>query len=125
MDDGMSIGPRGPGDERRGRTIQGTADLHGVSISLIKRAISWGRINVVYFGDRPIIPPEENERIAREGLPDIPPGYRRKTPAPGRGGRPRSTSKAAKAGKAAKPKVSPAPRRKREPERRAAAASIE
>ena len=99
-----SIRPSEPGAERRGRNIQDTADLHGVSKSLIKRAISWGRVKVVYFGDLPIVPAEENERIAREGLPNIPTGYRPKSAAPGRGGRPRSKPKAAKIGKAAKPK---------------------
>ena len=122
MSDSESIRPRESGDERRGRTIQETADLQGVSKSLIKRAISWGRIKVVYFGDLPIIPAEENERIAREGLPNIPAGYRPKTPTPGRGGRPRKGPKAAKAGKAAvKPTISRDPRRKRDSERRAGA----
>jgi hypothetical protein len=121
MNDGKSIGPREPGDERRrGYTIKGCANQFSVSTSLIKRAVSHDVIKVIYLGDRPIIPASEVERIGREGMV-VPRGYRRKSPlpAPGHGGRPRSKSKAAKAGKAAKPTISPN-RRKREAERAAA-----
>lgn len=81
-------------NEHCGRTIQQTAKYQGVSLSTIKRAISHGLISVIYFGDRPIIPHAENERIAREGLPHIPPGYRRMTTGPVRGGRPPRKAKA-------------------------------
>jgi len=85
MNDGKSIGPREPGDERRGYTLQGFADLFSVSMSLIKRAVSHGVIEVIYLGDRPIVRASEAERISREGL-HVPPGYRAKTAVPGRGG---------------------------------------
>jgi hypothetical protein len=78
-----------PGDDLRGRTMQAFATRHGVSVSLIQRGVSWGLIRVLQFGDRPIIPAEEHERICREGLPRIPPGYKRKTTGTWPGGRPR------------------------------------
>ena len=124
MKNGKSIGPRDLDDERRGRNVQDFARRHGVSVHTIKRAISHGLIDVRYYGDRPIIPASEHERICREGLPKIPPGYQRMTKGPVRGGRPRGEDKtSAKAGKpkatakAGKPKVTP----QRRPEGRGAA----
>jgi hypothetical protein len=116
------LDPRGLGEERRGRTIKDFARRQGISENTIKRAISWGLINVIYFGDRPIIPADEDERIGREGLPHIPPGYKRKTKGPWPGGRPRS-SKGKTAAKAGKPasfagKMTP-PRRPKRGEDRA------
>jgi hypothetical protein len=92
-------------DRRRlGWGLMEFAKANGVGISIIKRAVSWGNVRVVMFGDRPIITAEEAERIAREGLGRIPEGYNAKTPRPGVG-RPRKptpTRKAkAKAAKAA------------------------
>jgi hypothetical protein len=46
--------------------------------STTKRIISHGLVKVVYVGDRPLIPHQELLRIAREGLPHIPAGYKRK-----------------------------------------------
>lgn len=104
-------------EDRRGRTIEQFAFRHGVSKHLIKRAISHDLIKVIYYGDRPIIPAEEHERICRQGLPKIPPGYKRRTKGPVRGGRPpsrKNTTAAAKAGKAkAASKVTPPRRAKR------------
>jgi hypothetical protein len=66
--------------------------------STTKRIISHGLVKVVYVGDRPLIPHQELLRIAREGLPNIPAGYKRKTVGPTNGGRKRvAKEKAAEA----------------------------
>src|SRR4051812_140447 len=78
-----------PIPERRGRTCQDAAVGWGTSPSTVKRAISHGLIRVIYIGTRPIIPADEFERIACEGLPAIPPGYKRMTTGPTKVGRPR------------------------------------
>jgi hypothetical protein len=82
-----------PAVDKKGFGVAKFADRHDVGISFIKRAISWGKLKVIYYGDRPIVPVDEDERVGREGLPDVPPGYRRKTdgPLPPRIGRPRKT----------------------------------
>jgi hypothetical protein len=59
-----------------------------LSRSTVDRVVSHGLVKVIYFGDRPLIPAEECERIAREGLPDIPRGYKRVTAGPTKRGRP-------------------------------------
>jgi hypothetical protein len=58
-----------------------------LSRSTVDRVVSHGLVRVIYFGDRPFIPVEECDRIAREGLPDIPRGYKRLTAGPTTKGR--------------------------------------
>jgi hypothetical protein len=53
-----------------------------LSRSTVDRVVSHGLVRVIYFGDRPFIPQEECDRIAREGLPNIPRGYKRVTAGP-------------------------------------------
>lgn len=60
-----------------------------ISGSLLDRAISHGLVRIIRFGGRPLIPIGEADRIALEGLPPIPPGYRRVTSGPSGAGRPR------------------------------------
>jgi hypothetical protein len=60
-----------------------------LSRTTVDRAVSHGLVKVIYFGDRPLIPVGECERIAREGLPSIPPGYKRQTDGPTNAGRPK------------------------------------
>jgi hypothetical protein len=118
----MTLDPRDSDEDRRGRTLKDFAERHGVSKSLIQRAVSHGLIKVLRFGDRPIIPAEEHQRICREGLPRIPAGYRRTTKGPWPGGRPRANKSRAAATKTGKP-VPPAgkvpPRRTKRGEDRA------
>jgi hypothetical protein len=64
---------------RRARTFQEAANELATSLTTLFRARSHGLIRVVQFGKRPIIPASEFERLAREGLPLIPPGYKRLT----------------------------------------------
>ena len=80
--DGKSPGPREPGTLPDGKTPQNAARRWDCSVHTIKRAISYGLIATIPFGDRSIIPPLEVARIDREGVPKIPPGYRRKTDGP-------------------------------------------
>lgn len=94
----MSSKSETPEQERRGQTIQRFAKKWGISESFVKRAISHGRIKTIPFGDRSIVPPEEDERIGREGVPNVPAGYKRKTVGPWPGGRPAKAAK--KKGKA-------------------------
>lgn len=75
--------------ERRARALQDAAVELGTSLSTLVRARSHGLIRVVYFGRRPIIPAAEFERLARDGLPAIPPGYKRLTRGATKVGRPR------------------------------------
>jgi hypothetical protein len=65
--------------ERRASTLQQVANDFGISLSTIKRGVSHGLIKTIYFGDRPLVTVEEQDRLQREGLPKIPPGYRRRT----------------------------------------------
>jgi hypothetical protein len=127
-----SIRPLSADREPPGQTFQSGAARWATSVHTLKRAESHGLVATIRIGDRSIIPPSEVARIDREGLPKIPPGYKRKTRGFWPGGRKTKTktadtapakteSKAAKADKAAKPTISRDPRRKREPERRAAA----
>jgi hypothetical protein len=60
-----------------------------LSRSTVDRVVSHGLVKVIYFGDRPFIPAAECDRIAREGLPAISPGYKRRTNGPIKGGRPK------------------------------------
>jgi hypothetical protein len=85
-------------DDKNGVAItpnfQQAAAATSNSLSLIKRAASHGLIKVIYFGDRPHLAAGELERILREGLPKIPPGYKRRTSGPVIGGRPPGKAKA-------------------------------
>jgi hypothetical protein len=38
--------------------------------------ISHGLITPIYVGSKPLVPQEEVERILREGLPNVPSGYK-------------------------------------------------
>jgi len=69
------------------------AQQFNLSRATVDRAISHGMVRIVYFGSRPLIPAEECDRIAREGLPDIPPGYKRMTSGPTKVGRPKKGAK--------------------------------
>jgi hypothetical protein len=89
--------------ERRARTFQEAANELATSLTTLFRARSHGLIRVVQYGKRPIIPASEFERLACEGLPSIPPGYRRLTRGTTRVGRPRKAK--AKATTKAKPKA--------------------
>src|SRR5262245_304938 len=87
----------------RGRTIKEAAPELGTSVSTLNRARSHGLIRVVYFGRRPIIPTPEFQRLAREGIPNIPAGYKRLTRGTTRVGRP-PKAKAKQMSKAARTK---------------------
>lgn len=58
-----------------------------LSPSMVDRIVSNGLVRVIWFGARPLIPLEECDRVAREGLPRVP-GYRRMTKGPVNDGRP-------------------------------------
>ena len=72
-------------------TMEGGSKLLNCHRSTIKRAVSHGKVKVIYIGDRPMIPNDELLRVARDGL-DIPPGYKRKTVGLPKGGRKRRGS---------------------------------
>jgi hypothetical protein len=75
----------------------------------IFRAVSHGMIKVIYVGNDPRVPPDEADRVRREGLPNIPPGYKRKTTGPGGPGRPKKKSvKSAPPAKARRGEARPA-----------------
>src|SRR5262245_30215882 len=76
-------------EKKRSFTFNQFATNHDISLSFVKRAVGHGLIKVIYYGDRPHIPAEEDERIARDGLPNVPSTYRRITTGPAKGGRPR------------------------------------
>lgn len=76
-------------DDRGPKDLKRFAKDNNISHSFIKRAVSWGKLRVIRFGDRPMVPAEEQQRVAREGLPNVPTGYKRQTSGPVIGGRPR------------------------------------
>jgi hypothetical protein len=59
-------------------TIKDFAERAQVSEHTIARAISHGKLHAVNIGTRLTIPASEFNRVMREGLPDIPPGYKPK-----------------------------------------------
>jgi hypothetical protein len=96
--------------ERRASTLQQVAGDFGVSLSTIKRGVSHGLIRTIYFGDRPLVTVDEQDRLQREGLPKIPPGYKRRTTGPTKQGRPRG-SKSKKPAKPLRPRKAERERR--------------
>lgn len=102
--DGKNLSPRGD-SELGGKTIKTFASDFNVSEHSVKRAISHGLIQTIRFGDRPLIPMREVKRIDREGLPKIPPGYKRKTQGLWPGGRKPKAAATAPARLKSNPKV--------------------
>ncbi|SEP45320.1 hypothetical protein SAMN02990966_06490 [Rhodospirillales bacterium URHD0017] len=68
--------------EPRARRVREFARRHGTSVTTLKRAISHDLLKCVYIGRYQIIPAVEDERVARDGLPNIPRGYVRQTTGP-------------------------------------------
>lgn len=61
-----------------------------VSTTTLQRAISHGLIHFTKIGSAIRLPVDEIERLAREGLPKMPAGYKRKTAGPQSRGRPKT-----------------------------------
>lgn len=72
--------------------------LFQLSKSMVARIISHGLVRLVYFGERSFVPLEEVDRLARDGVPEMPRGYRRMTTGPvyGATGRPPRKQKKAR-----------------------------
>jgi excisionase family DNA binding protein len=60
-------------------SLQEAAAALSVGVTKLQRAISHDLIRSTKIGASIRIPADEVERIARDGLPDIPAGYKRKT----------------------------------------------
>jgi excisionase family DNA binding protein len=67
------------GYHRLAYSIQEAAGALSVSTSTLHRAISHGLVKSTKMGASIRIPSEEVMRLARDGLPTIPTGYKRKT----------------------------------------------
>lgn len=61
-----------------------------VSTATLQRAISHGLIKCTRIGSAIRLPAAEIERLGRDGLPDIPAGYKRKTAGNTKAGRPKN-----------------------------------
>jgi excisionase family DNA binding protein len=60
-------------------SLQEAAAALSVGVTKLQRAISHDLLRSTKIGASIRIPADEVERIARDGLPDIPAGYKRKT----------------------------------------------
>jgi hypothetical protein len=73
------------GIDDQGMTLKDFANKLSVSEHTIARAISHGKVKAVYIGARLTIPASELARVLREGIPDIPAGYKAKGTGQGAG----------------------------------------
>lgn len=64
--------------ERLSYSVQEAGFALDISAHTLKRAISFGLIRATNIGTRLLIPADEVKRLAAEGLPKIPVGWRRK-----------------------------------------------
>ena len=65
--------------KRLAYSLSETADALSVSNHTIQRAISFGLLRCTRIGMAIRVPATEVERLARDGLPELPRGYKRKT----------------------------------------------
>ena len=56
------------GAQRRLNSITKSAEVLGVSVASLKRAIALNRLRTVTIGSRRLIPDDELDRVARQGL---------------------------------------------------------
>jgi len=76
--DALPAMPKSTVTDDQGMTLKDFANKLSVSEHTIARAISHGKVRAVYIGARLTIPASELARVLREGIPDIPAGYKAK-----------------------------------------------
>lgn len=76
--------------QRRAHTLEEFATSFGIAKFTVQRLISHGLLKTIHIGAKPLIPEREAQRIERDGLPAVPPGYKRQSARP----RPRRRSRA-------------------------------
>jgi hypothetical protein len=76
--DALPAMPKSTVVDDQGMTLKDFANKLSVSEHTIARAISHGKVRAVYIGARLTIPASELARVLREGIPDIPAGYKAK-----------------------------------------------
>lgn len=65
--------------QRRAHTLEEFAASFGIAKFTVQRLISHGLVKVIRIGAKPLIPEREAQRIERDGLPKVPPGYKRQS----------------------------------------------
>ena len=81
--------PRSPVLEQLSCTVPEAAAATRLSLNTWNRAMSWGQAKFTKAGGAVRVPIGDVNRVAREGFPNLPKGYKRKTNGNNKAGRPK------------------------------------
>jgi hypothetical protein len=82
IDEARKTSRRAATVQRRAHTLEEFATSFGIAKFTVQRLISHGLLKTIHIGAKPLIPEAEAQRIERDGLPSVPPGYKRQSAKP-------------------------------------------